>query len=293
MNFKFFLSVILLIATSNIIFANNNVKNVTASYTYVAYKDMPVAAAEQIAVQAARQQALANFFGRNISALNTTYKGGSDEDFSFSMLSTDSVKGEWLMDTKEPEITMPEFYQDGMYSVTATVWGKAREIRSSRIPIEVRTMCDGVTERHVGNRFKHGSHMYIGFNTPVDGYLVMYLLCEDNNAYKLLPYRDADEGAHRVTHSDDYVFFYNEKDDAAVDECIMEVNGEMEVNYLYVIFSPNPIYCGKDKKATMRDDDLMTPAYMTAADFQKWAFNLRTHDSDAVVQVQTIVIAKK
>lgn len=284
---------VFLLSCIRVDFCHAQVKNVTASYTFTAYKDTPVSSAEQIAVQRARQQALADAFGSNIQVLNSTYKSAKDDDFSFGMLSSDSVKGEWLKDTKAPVVSLPVFREDGMYSITATVWGRAREISASQIPIEVITMCDGIDQANHSDRFRHGSNMYIQFRTPVSGYLIMYLLCEDKNAYRLLPYRDATEGSLRVERKECYVFFHNEGDESTVDECIMQVDGEMEVDYLYVIFSPNQLYGGMESPVKQRSDNLLTPAYMGIDDFQKWTFSIRTRDDKAVVKVVPIMITRK
>lgn len=273
------------------------VVNVKGEYTYVAGKHVPITVAEEIAVQRARHQALADYFGSNITAVNTSFKSSKDDDISFSMFAEDAVKGEWLKDTKEPEISDPVF-ADGMYSVTAKVWGKAREILPGGVSIEVSPLCNGHDDRFRSERFVNGDYLYLKFCAPCDGYLVVYLLDAEGAAFRLLPYQNSSATSYEIKHDETYILFSADtmkpgESRSVIDEYQLFTDSEMEVDYLCVYFSPNKIYRGTDRNTDRRIENLDTPNEMTKKEFQSWSFQARSKDTEMIVRNIPILISKK
>ena len=95
--------------------------------------------------------------------------------------------------------------------------------------------------------FENGDPMYFHFNTPIDGYLSIYVV-ENENAFRLLPYQNMPvmyKNAVPVIADKDYVFFspYGDNDyfdgfsKHLVDELVMLTDKEEEYLSLYLVFS--------------------------------------------------------
>jgi hypothetical protein len=89
--------------------------------------------------------------------------------------------------------------------------------------------------------------MYFHFNTPVDGYLSIYVI-ENDEAFRLLPYQNMPfkyRNAVPVVADKDYVFFSPYREDEyfedfsthLIDELIMLTEKDEEYLNLYLVFS--------------------------------------------------------
>ena len=105
--------------------------SVSGECQYQVPETVSIADAKKIAVDRARDDAMAKEFGTVVSQTNTSttkvVDGKVETDFT-SIGGTES-KGIWIEDTKEPEINI--YCENGEITVEAKVWGKAREIKNS------------------------------------------------------------------------------------------------------------------------------------------------------------------
>ena len=206
MTFRFLITICLFLFAVNV-FAQKTEK-VRAEYTYIAPENISLEEAKRIALERAKIQAIADEFGTIVSQSNTTLvsnrNGESSADF-FS-LGGSEVKGEWIETIGEPSFNIS--YEQNMLVVKVIVSGRIREIVSSQVDIKAEVLCNGTDLKFARTDFKNGDDLYIYFQSPVDGYLAVYLLDEASKmVYCLLPYKNSPEAVTSIEHDKPYIFF--------------------------------------------------------------------------------------
>lgn len=265
-------------------------ERVTATYTYYAPEEVSIAEARRVALQRAQLQAIADAFGTIVTQTNaTTVKNENGKsDVSLLSLGASEVKGEWLRTDGEPEYEIA--YEDGMLAVTVRVKGVIREIVNAAVDFQARVLCNGTEDRFEQDRFRNGDDLYLSFQSPVDGYLTVYLLDAEGTAYCLLPYRGDTGGRVAVKGNRRYVFFSVDDvpagEQGMVDEYVMTCGNREELNQIYVIFSPQLF-----TKAVDYAGEGVQPRELPYEEFQQWLFNCRKQDREMRVEVKHIVIS--
>lgn len=265
-------------------------ERVTATYTYYAPEEVSIAEARRVALQRAQLQAIADAFGTIVTQTNaTTVKNENGKsDVSLLSLGASEVKGEWLRTDGEPEYEIA--YEDGMLAVTVRVKGVIREIVNAAVDFQARVLCNGTEDRFEQDRFRNGDDLYLSFQSPVDGYLTVYLLAAEGTAYCLLPYRGDTGGRVAVKGNRRYVFFSVDDvpagEQGMVDEYVMTCGNREELNQIYVIFSPQLF-----TKAVDYAGEGVQPRELPYEEFQQWLFNCRKQDREMRVEVKHIVIS--
>lgn len=270
-------------------FAQKTVK-VEAEYTYIAPENISVEQAKLTALDRAKIQAIADEFGTLVSQSNTTYisNQNGDSKIDFQSLGGSDMKGEWIETIGEPEFAIS--YEQNMLVVKVKVKGKIREITSSQIDLITQILCNGTTPQHERSEFKSGDDMYLRFQSPVEGYLAVYLVDHTaNTAYCLLPYSKSSDMAQRIEHDKSYVFFSTKDAESdvrnIVDEYTMTCNGSVERNDIYVIFSHNEVI-----KANGNQTAVLSPRELSLNNFNKWLNMNYLRNKDMQVVKKTIVI---
>lgn len=275
MNTKFYLIVILAILSLPV--CAQKTKSVKGESTYYAPNNVTLEEAKRKALDQAKIQALAEEFGTMVSEGTETrgkiHNGQSEYDF-FSIGSSE-VKGEWIETIGEPEYDIR--YEDGQLVVTCKVKGKAREIVSAAIDFKAKVLCNGTEDKFENSRFKNNDDLFLSFQSPVKGFLAVYLEGGDGQVSCLLPYRGQKEGIYPIEANRRYLFFdpksapANEK--AIVDEYYLTCGGSTEYNQIYIIFSPNQFTKASDDNV---HENL--PRQLSLEDFMKWLAKCRKHD---------------
>lgn len=218
------------------------------------------------------------------------------------------VNGEWLRDLKEPEITTEPDKYGTIYHVK--VWGEAREIKFNKIDVDCRLLCNGTDpdrDRLRGSIFYEGDELYVYFTSPVNGWIAMYLVDDDeeHTTQCLVPYDGQDDSAYPIQANTEYVFFSKRTAEPRyvdyVTRMIVESRKKVDINNLYVIFSPNKFSQTASvsyKHSTHGTDETELPAELmpretTHAKFDKWLHKLRCHDADLQPIPFTFSISKK
>lgn len=282
------LFILSLILSSLTVFAQK-LKTVEGEYTYHAPENVTMEQAKRTALDRAMIQALADEFGTIVSQSNATRvenKNGQT-DIDFLSIGGSEVKGEWIETLGEPQYNIR--YEGDMLIVSVKVKGKAREIVSAGIDFQAKVLRNGTDDKFESDQFRSGDDMYLSFISPVSGYLAVYLVDADNQAYCLLPYRNQSDGIYPVKANQRYLFF-NAKDApqnerSYVDEYVMTCSRSSEQNQIYVIFSPNQFV-----KATDNISDERFPRELNYDDFQKWLVRCRKHDNNMKLALQLITI---
>lgn len=268
------------------------IKTISGEYTYYADPNMSVKEETMAAIENARLQAIAREFGTLLTQ-NTQQQDmvTNDRESNFFMqLNSMEVKGEWIRDVDEPKTTS-EILSDGTLAIKAKVKIEARAISNAATDFDVKVLRNGTDLRFVDTNFKKDDELYLYLKTPVDGYVAVYLIDETPTAYCLLPYGNDDDGQQPVKRNKENVFFSPdmapECDRNMVDELKMTCSDELiELNQLYVIFSPNPFTKAIDNKGgELVSDELLLPCQLSYKDFSKWLGKQRARDPQMGMQI--------
>ena len=262
---------------------------VCGDYTYVVPENVSLEQAKQIALEKAQIQCIADEFGTTVSQSTSTYiknKNGKS-DISNLTLGTTEVNGEWLGYTKEPQVST--IYKDGLLVIQVSICGKIRRTSNSRIDIRAQILCNGVEDRNERDVFYEGDQFFMSFNTPVSGYLCVYLIDEDLNAYNIIPYSSNSFGAQYVEASKKYIFFSKQfaQPNETVDEYALSCSHDGEANQLIIIFSPNKYT--KPSDSAIGNQSLQELSY---ENLQAWLLRARAKDVNMTILNKSITINK-
>lgn len=272
------------------------IKKVRGEYTYYPPESVPPEVAKKTAIERARLDALEKEFGSLVTQATSSWveNEGQKSDVRFLAVGGTQTKGEWISDIDEPKLDM-KLLNDALV-ITAKVYGRARELKSPKEKVFTsRILRNGTDDKSESDKFYVGDDIYLSFETPVDGYLAVYLVDENHNANCLLPYRADKDGKEMVEHGKRHVFFSREaapqelKD--VVDTYYMTCERTVDQNIIYIIFSPNPFVKAVDR--TVEHKSLTLPNQLPLGDFMKWLDKNRLKDEDMQVDIQNIAIHKK
>lgn len=277
---------------------------VTGHAVYYAPHSMMPFQARQEAINRAQLDAISRKFGSAVSMSNLSFmqsSADSERDDFYSIAESD-VRGEWIETIGDTIWQITPMNNETLYEVTLK--GRIREIPMNRIDIDTRLLFNGTDKERNQLRnfsYKVGDYMYIYFSSPVDGHLAIYI-GDDNDAMtlqSLVPMDGMSEGSYPIKAGQEYVFFDRESAEpqyrALTRRIKMNARKDMDVNQVYVIFSPNPFAkandhrsaTGKSVTVDRQEIDLM-PREADFATFQRWLGKARRHDRDMQV-IKTIV----
>lgn len=273
-------------------------RRVSGEYTYYGSWDITPNEAVRIAIEKARMQAIADEFGTLIDMHSTSLIQNNDGKSSSSFLSLGEsvVKGEWIGDIKDPVCEVR--IEDNFIVATSKVWGEAREIVS--VPVDVSAkLLKTPSGKHDESQFRHGERLYLSFKSPAKGYLAVYQMFGDGEAYCLLPYAGDDDGQFPVKANKSYILFsddHAEKGEQCVEYTLTCEKGTAEQNMVYVIFSPNKFTKANDDESnrvvSVNNKKELLPRSLSDDEFQKWLLHCRRADKDMQVIIKPIVISK-
>ena len=268
-----------------------DIKKVYGEYIYYAPTHLSPVEASKNAIEQAKIQILADEFGTIISQNNSLIiQSNSEGEFEkFNSISEAEVKGEWIETIGNPDVKM-EFINDGIV-VNVKIKGKARQIVSSEVDLKIRLLKNGLDSKYESVNFNNGDDMYLQFSSPIDGYLTVYLLNEDDmNVYCLLPYEQSTYPSYKINQNIDYIFFSSKmsKIDEVIDEYSMICESEKEYNTLYVIFSPN--YYIKANSENSPNAEI--PRVLSYINFKKWLVKNRKIDTQMTCVKMNIILSR-
>lgn len=268
---------------------------VTVEETYLAPLTQTIEEARREAFKRAQIKAIEENFGRHISQNNsmytTTAQGNSASEFhSFS---SSDVNGEWVETVEGPKYEVEVDMKNKVTVVTCKVKGKIREVTPSRLDFKARILCNGTTEQFERADFKDGDNLYLSFQSPYNGYLMVFFVDQMAGvAYCILPYQMSKEYLHEIKKGREYVFFSEETvspdQRPIVDEYKMTCTTGREINDIYVIFNDGPFSLPVDMHV---DSDGMKSIKL--ADFEKWKAKIKRENKDIVIKQQDILITRK
>jgi hypothetical protein len=268
-------------------------EKVCGEYTYRAPENISVEQAKLTALERAKLEALAEKFGTNLSQDNATFvtNESGQSNMRFLSLSASEVRGEWIEDIKV-EYENPYFEQN-MLTVKVSVCGKARKITGAGIDFSAKILCNGTEAKYENDNFKHGDDLFLLFQSPVDGYLAVYLVDETPTAFRMLPYAGDASGRVPVKGGKEYLFFSSKhvapSEAHSVTEYTMTCGKQTEQNFIYTVFSPNEFTKAND---ILSEGEIILVPELPFDEFQKWLTKNRTKDKDMKVEIKSITITK-
>ena len=279
---KRIIPLILFLFSATVIHAQRVVM-VSGEYRYYVPEDISLNQARQIAIDKARNQAIANEFGQVVlqSTTTTIHSSGSKSDVQSDSFASTESKAIWLGDTKEPEISIA--YEDDVMIITASVCGKARELKTADVELKVHILNNGIETE----RFKNNEKVAIRFKSPVDGYVSIFFR-EDSAGmiYCLMPYENEDGTARAVRSNKEYTYLstydpiypYQE-------ETILVTQKTVEFDTFIIVFSK------KDFSMPASENGEFVPE-LSVDGFQKWLRRNRINDETMQIVEKAIQIYK-
>ena len=268
-----------------------NIERVSATYEYISNDPNETPAqAETKAFERARQKALEDKFGLDVSAVTSSFISNANESSQTNVFSIGgtSVRGEWIETLTEK--VLDKRFVDGFWFVKVRVEGRARNNSVEKTDIRYTFVRD-VQDIETPVSFRDGNDIFMRFSSPATGSLCVYLVDEEQNAFCLLPYADNTTGAQSVEANKDYIFF-SEKFDSKAQEYTVNCQRSSEQNALYVIFSPNTFTKAHDQQSGKNWRDEPMPRQLTYEAFLKWLAKNQTKDPQMVVRREIISIRK-
>lgn len=269
------------------------VKTVSAEYTFYAPETMSVEEAKRTALERAKIQAIADEFGTIVSQSTSTVisnKNGESDSQFFSIGGSD-VKGEWIETIGVPKFNID--YSNNQLIIHCTVKGKAREIVSAGIEYIAKPLRNGTSLKFESTEFRNGDDLYMYFETPVDGFLAVYLLDETSQTvYNILPYKRQPIPAVEVKANKEYIFFSREKAEKEerrlVDEYTLLCENDKEFNTLFILFSPNGVGKRNGFDSSIEDK----PDNISLKNFKQWLSKSLSKDQNLQFQEINLTISK-
>ena len=266
---------------------------VSSTYTYYAPETMSVEEAKRNALERAKIQAIADEFGTVVSQSTSTVmtNQNGETDSHFFATGGSEVKGEWIETIGEPKYDLK--FEDHFLVVTCSIKGKAREINQAKIEFIAKPLRNGTTLKYESTEFRDGDDLYLYFESPVDGFLSVYLLDETTQtAYAILPYKTETFASTPIEKNKEYIFFSRsnaeKKDRNKVDEYNLSCSAEKEFNIIYIIFSPSEF----GRKKGFDSDSEQIPDNIPYREFKQWYTKIKTKDENIQTEQITIIISK-
>jgi hypothetical protein len=230
-----------------------------------------------------------------------------DGNTQFRIFGTTTIRGEWLSTTQEDFKEEMRTAKEGRRNrhelwMSLKIEGKVREISEPEPEINYFTAnCKKAVCKT--SFFENGEPMYVHFNSPVSGFLSVYVV-ENNEAYRLLPYKNMPvqySNAVPVKADTDYVFFspYGNNDyfegfsTHLIDELVMTTDRDEEYVRLYLVFSteeylkPSLLTAGTDP-----DSGYEIPYSLDAATLTAWLENNRINNTHFYYRQLSLKIVK-
>jgi hypothetical protein len=287
--------------------------------------EFSITISEELAKSKAKEQAsinaLENAFGTILIDGSTTYvsnvsngeKTASQSVYNF--ISNTAVNGEILEVKSEeyktiqkPVVTGKDTLKVRFIQCNITIL--AKELVAPPVQFEAFPLgCEN--KKCKTNAFKDGEDFFFYFNSPVSGYLWIYL-DDGKQAQCLLPYSSMPanyEGGFPVKADKEYIFFSNsvknhnlENLDFTIDTYQLGAEKEQDLNRVFVVFSEKPLAKPKlndgNEKQLLTDSEINSgfaaPKSTSSEIFQKWLIRNRSYKNTQVgLSILDITITKK
>ena len=275
------LFILLLALVSITVYAQRTV-NACGEVDYIVPETQTLVEAKQTAINQARLKAIADEFGTVVSQTNTTamHTNNGKTNSSFNSFSENEVRGIWISNTKEPEVTVK--YRNDMMVIHAEVCGKVREQKREMVELQVRPLNNGFESTN----FKNNDRFSVSFKAAASGYVAVFIRDDNNDIVNvMMPYENSDGNAREVKSNKEYLFLCTKDPEYPYDEeTILTTSKSIENNTLIVVFSQKKFHISLSNMGEFVPE-------VENSKFQKWLHGLRVYDTTA--QAEEIVLTIK
>ena len=285
---------IFVILTCSMLHAKD-IERVSATYEYISNNpNESPEQAERTAIEKAKQKALEEKFGVDVTSVTSTLlsnrrrDGKAHSQSNIFALGGTSVRGEWIETIQEK--IQEKVFSNGFWRVKVYVEGRARNYSTEKADIQYAFVRD-INDVESPVTFRDGSDIFLRFSSPVAGFLCVYLIDEEQNAFCLLPYANQPSGSQRIEANKEYIFFSTKYDHDA-EEYTLNCQRTSEQNAVYVIFSPNEFFKAADKQGGKNFRDELLPRELKYETLLNWLSRNQTKDEDMVVRTSMVTIRK-
>ena len=275
------LFILLLFLGSTAVLAQRT-ENACGEVDYVVPETQTLVEAKQAAIAQARLKAIADKFGTIVSQTNTTamHTSNGKTNSSFNSFSENEVRGIWISDTEEPEVSVT--YRNEMMIIHVEVCGKVREQKRETVELQVKPLNNGFDSTN----FKNNDRFSVSFKSAASGYVAVFI-CDDNNdiVNVMMPYDGSDGNAREVKSNKEYFFLCTKDPEYPYEEeTILTTSKSIENNTLIVVFSQKKFHISLSNMGEFVPE-------VENSKFQKWLHGLRVYDTTA--QVEEILLTIK
>lgn len=237
--------------------------------------NMTTEEAYNLAEQQAKINAIENEFGTYVE--QQTDMTLTEGRTSYNIIGTTKVKGDWIKTTgikfsEDFRLESGTYGKQNVKYISCAIKGKVRK-STPKANIDFLILnCQDEACRTTD--FLDGEQLYLYFQSPVNGYLSVYV-DEGDITYRLLPYvlmSDDYQSGVFVEGDRQYLFFsekFNAFKNSVVDEILMFTTKKVEYNTVYVVFAEEkfvkPIL---DQKTEVEGKIL--PKSLSSEKFQEW-----------------------
>lgn len=286
-----FLLISFILLSQGSLFAQRSERG-SGSFTFYYPSNISPVDAQKKAIAEAKLKLIEESFGTDIEMTNFTRAENSSGNSSVDMLSLaeSHVRGEWVESATE-RIDKCDFdMASNMWIVKVTVVGTMRQLKRDHTGPQFTAKTLNATDMHAATEhFKSGDDLFLYFQSPVDGYLAVYLWDLNEQVHRLLPYTCTPE--QKIQAKKEYIFFTtNSKyvpqhfDINQIPEFTLSCEKEKEFEMLYIVFSPHHFTIPMDS-----NDAIPSLNYH---DFQRWYTKGKAQDDGFYVKPIQITISK-
>ena len=259
------------------------VVTVSGEYRYVVPGDVSLNRAKQIAIDKARNAAIANEFGQVVSqststTIHTTEAKSSVQSNSYASTESRAI---WLSDTAEPKVDIS--YENDVMVITASVCGKVRELKTAEVELKMQILNNGIET----DRFNSNDKVTIKLKSPVSGYVAIFF--RDDNAGVIscmMPYENENGTAREVKSNKEYIYLSTEDPIYPYKEqTILVTDKTVEFDTFILVFSKKPF------SMPASESGVFVPE-LSVENFQKWLRRNRINDETMQTIEKTVQIHK-
>ena len=148
---------------------------------------------------------------------------------------------------------------------------------------EAMALRNGADENYESGTFFNNDYLSVLFRSPMSGYVSMFLIENEDNVYRILPYSRYSAETVAVNGNRKYVFFST--DDNSQHNLRLFTDDDIEFERLFVIFSPDPYVLPIDDAGNNGIADSGSLSGLSYKDFQAWLVKNRKRDRRMSIKV--------
>lgn len=284
LSFKVLFFSVLFLLMSQMMVDGQEIRVASGTYEFFPPEYMSREQARKSAVENAKLRLLADEFGTLVGSVTSTSVSSRDGKSTSSTFEVgeSEVQGEWIETLGEPEIKW-DIRNGTELVVIVTIKGRVRELENNLVEFEAKALRNGADENYESETFFNNDNLSILFRSPMSGYLSMFLIENEDDVYRILPYSRYSAETVPVNGNRKYVFFST--DDNSQHNLRLFTDDDIAFERLFVIFSSDPYVLPIDEAGNNMIADSDSQPGLSYKDFQSWLVKNRKRDRRMSVKV--------